>query len=414
MYYKQNKRAIYNGLIGVSFVLFLLGQVISDNILFSIFVIIIFVVCGIAIVHKMNQILSQKEQEIVLEKQSQSRQFGLVLAQLRTLITYLPYPMVLVDQTGNIELRNDSFELLLNDANTDELTITSKNIPFPLKRLLNDGYLNEESVTKVITLNTLEYQCISIPVLQKNRYKGSLIVMHDITKLLYQEKVQKRFVADASHELKSPITAIKGMVEILTRQDFDDDITEQDFMEQIKVETERLEVIVNNLLFLSKLNSKTILLNKQPLDIYSVVAECLRTFKLQINEKKIDVEITKTSQEPLIADAASLTTIFNNLIDNVCMYSEASKLVISIDDNTQEKVIKFCDNGIGIHEEDFTRIFERFYRVDDARNRATGGSGLGLNIVKELVEAHGGSIEVESVQNEFTRFIVKLPKLTKS
>jgi two-component system phosphate regulon sensor histidine kinase PhoR len=414
MFYKQNKRMIHYLLIGIPFILFLLGQIMDSIFIYSLLAIGLFLISIALLLFRMNKMLSHKETQHTTQTQNQSRQLELVVEQLRTLITFLPYPMILVDQQGTIELKNNSFELLLNDSSEDTLTITSTNIPFPIKRLLNDSYLNEESVTKTIALNTVEYQCISIPITQDSRYKGSLIVMQDITKLLYQERVQKRFVADASHELKTPITAIKGMVEILMRPEFDDQKTQKDFMEQISAETERLEIIVNDLLYLSKLNSKTILLNKQPLDVYSIVSESLRTFKVIINQKNIDVEIINDNKEPLIADPTSLTTIFNNLIDNVCSYSQASKLTIYIDADNKDKIIRVEDNGVGIEEEDFTRIFERFYRVDDARNRSTGGSGLGLSIVKELVEAHGGSVRVESTKNEFTRFIITLPKLTKS
>lgn len=414
MFYNQNKNTIIKSLLISALLLFVLGQLIQNMVVYSLLVIVVFVSLTFYFVNKVNVMLKKSQQTRSIEIQRQSTDFNLVLEQLKTLITYLPYPMVLFNQEGEIELKNKSFELLLNDSYNENLTITSKNIPFPLKKLLNDGYLNEEPLTKTINLNTIDFQCISIPVVQDRRYKGSLLVMHDVTKLLYQEKVQKRFIADASHELKTPITAIKGMVEILARPGFDDDETRNDFIEQIKVENERLENIVNDLLFLSKLNSKTILLNKQPLDVYALVSESLRTFKLALSDKSISVKIINTNKSPIIADASSLNTIFNNLIDNVCNYSRASQLTIEIYETVTDIIITFFDDGMGIESEVMPRIFERFFRIDDARHWETGGSGLGLSITKELVEAHGGRVGLESSLNEFTRFTITFPKLTKS
>ncbi len=414
MFYKQNKKLVTWFMVALAVGIVLIDGFINNPIARGLTLLLFVLIMIVFFISTINKDMERVSLECDLEKQNQLKSIDLVRAKLETLITYLPFPMVLINQDGEIELSNDSFALLMNESNDQLKSINSKGIPFMIKRVLNDIYLNEESLTTNISLNAMDYQCVSIPIIQSRRYKGSLVVFSDITKLLYQERVQKRFVADASHELKTPITAIKGMIEILTREDFNDEKTEKEFLDQIKHETERLELIVKDLLYLSKLSNQTILLNKQPLDVKAIVSEAIKTLKLKLADKNIRVNIQELDKEPLLADSTSLLTVFSNLIDNVCSYSNASQLDIIIDGNQKNKIITLKDNGIGISAEDITQIFDRFYRVDDDRNRNTGGSGLGLSIVKELIGVHNGNVEVQSVVNEYTQFVITLPKLTKS
>lgn len=414
MFYKQNKKLVTWFMVALAAGIVLIDGFINNPIARGLTLLLFVLIMIVFFISTINKDMERVSLECDLEKQNQLKSIDLVRAKLETLITYLPFPMVLINQDGEIELSNDSFTLLMNESNDQLKSINSKGIPFMIKRVLNDIYLNEESLTTNISLNAMDYQCVSIPIIQSRRYKGSLVVFSDITKLLYQERVQKRFVADASHELKTPITAIKGMIEILTREDFNDEKTEKEFLDQIKHETERLELIVKDLLYLSKLSNQTILLNKQPLDVKAIVSEAIKTLKLKLADKNIRVNIQELDKEPLLADSTSLLTVFSNLIDNVCSYSNASQLDIIIDGNQKNKIITLKDNGIGISAEDITQIFDRFYRVDDDRNRNTGGSGLGLSIVKELIGVHNGNVEVQSVVNEYTQFVITLPKLTKS
>src|SRR5690554_4668444 len=414
MFYKQNKKLMNGFIVGLAVGIVLIDGFVNNPVARGLTLLLFVLIMIVFLISTVNKDIENLRLEHSLEKQNQVRSMDLVKKQLETLVTYLPYPMVLMDQDGEIELTNDSFELMMHDKKVETKSISSKNIPFMLKRVLNDIYLNEEPVTTNIAINAMDFQVVSIPIIQAKRYKGSLVVLHDITKLLYQERVQKRFVADASHELKTPITAIKGMVEILNRDDFNDKKTEREFLDQIKHETDRLEMIVKDLLYLSKLSNQTILLNKQPLDLHAIVSESIKTLKLKLTDKNINVKIQDIDNDPLIADSTSLLEIFTNLIDNVCSYSKASQLEITIDGNDKEKIVHVQDNGIGIKEEDLPQIFDRFYRVDDDRNRNSGGSGLGLSIVKELVNAHGGEISVDSKVDEYTRFTITLPKLTKS
>ncbi len=386
---------------------------IENTIVRGVFLVLVLLVVSYFLGNIFNKEIKQLSDNHHREKTQIEKAYSLLKKQFETVITYLPNPMVVIDQYGGIMLTNETFKLLLND-DADQLTIKNRSIPYALRKVLHDVYLSEQSLTTTIVLNAIDFQCISIPILQQKRYQGCLVVLQDITKLVYQEKIQKRFVADASHELKTPITAIKGMVEILNREDFSDEVAQKDFLTQIQREVERLQAIVKDLLYLSKLSNQTILLNKQPLDAHALVLEAVRTLKLKLDEKKITININHEDHEPLIADSSALLKIFINLIDNACSYSESDRIEIMIKGNQQQKIITITDYGVGILKEDLPHIFERFFRVDDARNRISGGSGLGLSIVKELVEAHNGSVSVASQPNQHTTFTITFPKLTKS
>ncbi len=413
MFFKQNRKQVISSVLLV-LVLALVGdRLITVPWVWLVFLLALLIgIIAYLIVlfdHHTYQLERTHHQEITFKDRSQA----LMKQRFETLITYLPYPLVLIDQYGNILLTNDTFKLLLQNED-DQLTIRSKAIPLLLRRLLNDIYLNERSMTTTLTLSQTDYQVVSIPIVQNDRYQGCLVVLQDITRLLHQERIQKRFLADASHELKTPITAIKGMVEILNRKGFNDDDTRNEFTHQIAIETDRLNTIVKDLLYLSKLSNQTVLLNKQPLDMHAVVMEAVQSLRLKITEKNMDVEVFHDDQDPVLADPSSMLTVLINLIDNAITYSGSKKLIVHIKGNDTQKIIEVTDFGIGIKKKDLPHIFERFYRVDDDRNRQSGGSGLGLSIVKELIEAHQGTIEASSTTDQQTTFTITLSKLTKT
>ena len=413
MFYKQNKQQIITLISVLLFIMLLVDSLIEHTVMRGMFLLIISLMLIYFLGNIFKREVSKMKETHQKEKLLWDRSLSLLKQQFETLITYLPNPLIVIDLYGDIKLINESFKLLLNDKD-DEFNIKSKSIPLALRKMLNDVYLNEQSLTTTIVLDSVDFQCISIPIIQDNRYQGCLVVLQDVTKLLYQERIQKRFIADASHELKTPITAIKGMVEILNREDFDDEQANKEFLVQIQNEVERLQTIVKDLLYLSKLSNQTILLNKQPLDVHAMILEAVKTLKLKINEKNIDVSIHNEDYDVVFADSASLLKVFINLIDNACSYSNSQRIKITIQGNQDQKIIAITDYGIGIQPNDLPHIFERFYRIDDDRNRISGGSGLGLSIVKELIEAHQGSIHVVSLPNKKTTFTVLLPKLTKS
>ncbi len=247
-----------------------------------------------------------------------------------------------------------------------------------------------------------------------------VLVFHDITELRRLEKIRKDFVANVSHELRTPLTSIKGYVEALLDGAKDDPIASTKFLEIILKQSDRLNLIIEDLLELSKIESGRVSLKEEPLELRSVVDRTLSMIK-PIADKKRHRLVTSVdpSLPPVAGDDGRLVQVLTNLLDNAIKYTPeggtitvGAALAPSIG-NAEPLAgaieLTVTDTGIGIPEEDRPRVFERFYRVDKARSRELGGTGLGLAIVKHIVEGHGGQVWVEANHPQGSRFVVRLP-----
>ncbi len=247
-----------------------------------------------------------------------------------------------------------------------------------------------------------------------------VLVFHDITELRRLEKIRKDFVANVSHELRTPLTSIKGYVEALLDGSKNDPVASTKFLEIILKQSDRLNLIIDDLLELSKIESGRVSLKEEPLELRSVVDRTLSMIK-PIADKKRHRLITSVdpSLPPVAGDEGRLVQVLTNLLDNAIKYTPeggtitvGATLAPSIG-NAEPPAgaieLNVTDTGIGIPEEDRPRVFERFYRVDKARSRELGGTGLGLAIVKHIVEGHGGQVWVEANHPQGSRFVVRLP-----
>ncbi len=247
-----------------------------------------------------------------------------------------------------------------------------------------------------------------------------VLVFHDITELRRLEKIRKDFVANVSHELRTPLTSIKGYVEALLDGAKDDPGASTKFLEIILKQSDRLNLIIDDLLELSKIESGRVSLKEEPLELRSVVDRTLSMIK-PIADKKHHRLVTSVDPSlPSVAgDEGRLVQVLTNLLDNAIKYTPeggtitvGATLAPSIG-NAEAPAgaieLNVTDTGIGIPEEDRPRVFERFYRVDKARSRELGGTGLGLAIVKHIVEGHGGQVWVEANHPQGSRFVVRLP-----
>lgn len=247
-----------------------------------------------------------------------------------------------------------------------------------------------------------------------------VLVFHDITELRRLEKIRKDFVANVSHELRTPLTSIKGYVEALLDGAKDDPVASAKFLEIILKQSDRLNLIIEDLLELSKIESGRVSLKEEPLELRSVVDRTLSMIK-PIADKKRHRLVTSVdpSLPPVAGDEGRLVQVLTNLLDNAIKYTPEggtievrAKLVPPIG-NAEPAAraidLSVADTGIGIPEEDRPRVFERFYRVDKARSRELGGTGLGLAIVKHIVEGHRGQVWVEANHPQGSRFVVRLP-----
>ena len=231
------------------------------------------------------------------------------------------------------------------------------------------------------------------------------------TQLESLDKTRNQFVSNASHELKTPLATMKIMLETMMYQpDMPRDL-QQEFMQDMNHEIDRLTGIITDLLTLTRTDAKNQEMKKEPVDMSALTEEILRLLDPAAKQRNQTLSGEVEDGLTLMGDQSKLHQILYNLTDNAIKYSpDGGTIHVSLQEDGQDLVWRVRDNGVGIPEEDQDHIFERFYRVDKARSRETGGTGLGLSIVRQLVTMHGGQITVESAPGEGSEFIVRLPR----
>jgi two-component system phosphate regulon sensor histidine kinase PhoR len=242
---------------------------------------------------------------------------------------------------------------------------------------------------------------------------GALIVLNDVTRLLRLEKIRREFVANVSHEIKTPITAIKGFVETLRDGAVKNPEDAERFLEIISKHIDRLEAIIEDLLSLSRIEQETerekVVLDEGRLK--DVLETAIQVCEADAMAKKIEVELSCAEDIVAKFDPLLLEQAVVNLIDNAIKYSGEEKTVwVEAVQAEKEIIVSVRDQGCGIEKNHLPRLFERFYRTDKARSRQLGGTGLGLAIVKHIAQAHGGHVAVESTPGKGSTFAIHLPK----
>jgi len=240
---------------------------------------------------------------------------------------------------------------------------------------------------------------------------GAVIVLHDITDLRKLERIRRDFVANVSHEFKTPLTAIQGFAETLLAGAMDDPQNRLRFLQIILDHSRRLARLTDDLLELSRMDADRVDLEVDRLSVSPFVQSCIETTQRSAAEKNLRVSVNlKTSLPDIAADRRRLAEVLQNLLDNAVQYTPSGgRITVSASSDGDEVEFTVSDTGIGIPKVDQPRIFERFYRVDVARSREVGGTGLGLSIAKHLVEAHGGRIWVESEVGQGSQFHFTVP-----
>lgn len=251
-----------------------------------------------------------------------------------------------------------------------------------------------------------------VPFMIENaKVAGVVGVLEDITQQHNLENSRKKFVAEVSHELKTPLTTIGAYTETLLDGYLDDKETAREFLKTVQKETVKMTSLVKNLLTLSRFDSEKMEMNKEYFSLDELLKDITQTFKIEAEGKNLELEYNLINNIPEIyADKFQIERAIKNIVSNAIKYTPNSGTVkIFAGCFYNEAYVKVEDNGIGIPEGDIEHIFERFYRVDKARSREQGGTGLGLSISKEIIEKHGGSITAESKKGEYTRFTLRLP-----
>ena len=245
---------------------------------------------------------------------------------------------------------------------------------------------------------------------EDERPDGVIAVIQDITEHVKLDNMQKELVADVSHELKTPITSIMGYADTLLEGGYDEE-TQNKFLNVIASESRRMARLVTDLLTLSRYDSNKKKTQKETFDLGDLVKRCQEKLAIEIKKKGHTVNSFVTADvPPVYADKDDIERVVLNILTNSIKYTpDNGEIKIYVGFVYNDAYIKVFDNGIGIPEDDLSRIFERFYRVDKARTREMGGTGLGLSIAKEILDKNGGSIDIKSEVGKGTEVVIRIP-----
>ncbi|MDN4527491.1 two-component system histidine kinase PnpS [Fictibacillus fluitans] len=336
---------------------------------------------------------------------------------LKTLIENMGSGLILIDSDGYINIVNKAFKEIFREY-TDSWSGHLFHEVFPykeIKEIVEDTFIMETNIRKQVVLpihiERKNFDVYSAPVLNSlGKLRGIVLVFHDITELKKLEQMRKDFVANVSHELKTPVTSVKGFAETLLDGADENPEIRKKFLTIIWKESDRLQHLIQDLLDLSKVE-QGFSLNLQKVNLSSIVEEVIVMLETKAKDKEIALKYSVEGDTAIEGDAPRLKQVFINLINNSLNYTpKGGRVTIRLKESSEKVTFSVSDTGIGIQKEEISRIFERFYRVDKARSRNSGGTGLGLAIVKHLIEAHHGRIHVKSKPGEGSTFTLVFRK----
>lgn len=338
---------------------------------------------------------------------------GIEKDRLKTLIESMGSGLLMFGRGGTVRLVNGMFRKTFGYENVEIIgqTISEVGLPHEIEKLIEDVFMTEQRIEIQICVQEATFSVSGAPVIGNHgNWLGIVVVIHDITELVHLEEVRKDFVANVSHELRTPITSIKGFAETLLSGALEDPEVSRNFLEIIHKESDRLHLVIDDLLILSGVERTGFKLNYTEVNLNHVMEEAIQLVSVALEEKHMTVDFNPSTIYKISGDSGRIIQIFVNLLSNAITYSQEDKAIrIQMENLPDEILVIIEDEGIGIEATELPRLFERFYRVDRARSRDSGGTGLGLAIVKHLVEAHEGTVEVYSKPSIGTAFYIKFP-----
>lgn len=356
--------------------------------------------------NEMSRVLQDRIQQITNDKN-----------ELQAILSSLVEGVVVINADGRMMYLSPNFCDLVDVRSRDAKNrlywevIRNQEINDSIKMAIEDKKAIKKEIHVIGPTDVFFSMQIS-PIMDKGQNLSSIVaIFHDITELKKFDRLRTEFVANVSHELKTPLTSIKGFVETLQSGAIKDQQHAKRFLDIIEQQTKRLENLVNDLLTLSSLESHQIPMHFQNERIDAVILSVVDSCRTQFERKGHDVRVNIAKDLPMISvDRQRIEQVFVNLFDNAAKFTpQDGRIEINVNRDKDQLRVDVCDNGIGIAPEHIPRLFERFYRVDKARSKDLGGTGLGLSIVKHIVLAHRGNLSVTSKVGNGATFSVFLP-----
>lgn len=337
-----------------------------------------------------------------------------------SIVSTMPAGAWLCDTGGNLLVSNSMFQEFFGETVADEpldqmlaqiAAVLPEGDPFPhtVRDLIHDPQAVAEGQLRLTTGYTLQWS--SAPVGKGQSRVGRLFTFQDVTELAELDRLKSEFVNTVSHELRTPLTSIMGYLSLVlagTAGPLQEQ--QREFLEVVSRNTNRLANLINDLLDIQRIESGRIPVQLTPTSLASVVTQVAETFRVQAEQKGLSFTVNVPEDVPPIrADQDRLTQIIANLVSNAVKYTREGGVTISVSAADDRVEIEVTDTGIGISPADQKRIFEKFYRAEHPYVREVGGTGLGLPIVRTMVEEHGGELRLESQPGRGSRFIVSFP-----
>ena len=358
---------------------------------------------------------SEELDEIVEELQEKLTEANQQKVQTETILKRMTDGVISFNMDGHVTYINPAakFMLELRDTDMDFDRIFSKYDGINMEKIiyLEDWKSSETKPEIRVKNNQGSMNLFFVPF--KNEYNkptGLMVVVQDITQQVKLDQMRKEFVADVSHELKTPLTSIKGFSETLL-SGVDSKENQEHFIKIINDNANRMEKLVQDLLILSKYDNNNKGNKKTEFDLGELSKSSAEKFEIEVKKKNQKMQCFVTADVPNVyADKDGIERVIINIISNSVKYTKEGGIIdIYVGYVHNDAYVKIKDNGIGIPKSDLKRIFERFYRVDKARTRQLGGTGLGLSIAKEIIEQNDGSIDIKSEVNKGTEVVLKIP-----
>lgn len=336
--------------------------------------------------------------------------------QLASIVSSMADGVITLNRNGDMIVTNPPAKQFIESwyyEKNEQLRETPNQLPEELKLILQGVVKSEDAAIHEISLQGRNWVMIMTPLYDQSYVRGAVAVIRDMTEERRLDKLRKDFIANVSHELRTPISMLQGYSEAIVDDIADTKEAKNDLAKIIHEESLRMGRLVNELLDLARMEAGHIQLNVEQVEIKSYLDRVIKKFNGVSQDRKIDLILQTNSDNSFIyIDPDRMEQVFTNLIDNAIRHTNENGFVkVYADINSEEMHVSIEDSGIGIPEEDIPFVFERFYKADKSRtrNKQKKGTGLGLAIAKNIIDAHHGTISVNSKQNEGTTFTFSIP-----